>query len=36
LKNSDILNNKINDLLIPIDMDNNENGIVVLEQSTTE
>jgi hypothetical protein len=35
IENSDILNNKIIDLLIPIDMNNNENGIVVLEQSIT-
>jgi hypothetical protein len=35
IENSDILNNKLIDLLIPIEMNNNENGIVVLEQSTT-
>jgi hypothetical protein len=36
IENSDVLNNKINDLLIPITMNINENGIVVLEQSTAE
>jgi len=35
IENSDVLNSKVIDLLIPIDMNINENGIVVLEQSTT-